>query len=400
MAKISIDPDKLEGLANGLVTEMASIEETWHNLEIELYQLQAGCEPEYSYCLSGIGDNWSPGRNLLDELSNAEIYIRDTASKFADQDNYIQKLYNLHSQYGTMTALGGTLATQGVYYLMGLTRFSQGADGRYVLTHNPLLQKVGDMVDNSRFRGPIRTFISPTSRFTSSRLKPTADLIHKKYTKFLPTDAVDLANNVQGFKHQFRNPAAPKVSFKEVVRAGGKLARGNAIVTGLVTAGSEAFGAGLKISDNYAKYGDNPAVLKRENAKAVGNAVNNTVAITAGSTAGAILGGTIGSLAGPVGTVIGATVGSFVGGLVGEQAAKLTSGLAQKAAIAMKEPINAGINLFREGFQKAGKIVGPVNDGIDAVNKEIKKGFNKVKDTAGSLMNGAKSFFGKKLSFG
>lgn len=68
---------------------------------------------------------------------------------------------------------------------------------------------------------------------------------------------------------------------KDVGKTGLRFAKGNAITATLITGATETFGAGVKIAENYAKYQDKPEVLKRENAKAVGNAVNNTILLPA-----------------------------------------------------------------------------------------------------------------------
>lgn len=163
----------------------------------------------------------------------------------------------------------------------------------------------------------------------------------------------------------------------------------------------------MKIAENYAKYQDKPEVLKRENAKAVGNAVNNTIFVAGGATAGAVIGGAIGSFAGPVGTVLLGAAGSYIGGVVGEQIAKYTAGFAEKAALKLKEPIHAVVDTAKKGLESAGKVVKSVNDGIDAANKSIhkgidsaKKGMEKAKKTADSLIHGATHFLKGKFSFG
>ncbi len=165
---------------------------------------------------------------------------------------------------------------------------------------------------------------------------------------------------------------------KDVGKTGLKFAKGNAITATLITGATETFGAGLKIAENYAKW-DKPEVLKRENAKAVGNAVNNTIFIAGGATAGAVVGGAVGSVLGPVGTVVGGTIGSAVGGFVGEKIAKFTSVYAEKAAIKLKEPIHAVVDTAKKGLESAGKVVKSVNDGIDAANKSIHKGIDSAK---------------------
>ena len=149
-----------------------------------------------------------------------------------------------------------------------------------------------------------------------------ADLVHKKFTKFYPSDTVAFTNSVRDFTKGSIN-WKDTAGIKSVLKNGARFAKGNAIIATVVTGATETVGCGLKIAENYAEFGDQPEVLKRENAKAVGNAVNNTVFIAGGSVAGAVVGGALGSFAGPIGTVVGGAIGSAVGGFIGEKSPSL-----------------------------------------------------------------------------
>ncbi|MEC1259065.1 hypothetical protein P9D34_01145 [Bacillus swezeyi] len=404
--EILVDPDKLEGLANDFVKELTDMEKLYKDLHLELTTMILGCDPRYSHCFSGVGDAWSSGSDLVGKLDANERYIRKTADKFAEQDDILRKLYNLYDNYGTLTAMAGVSMTQFKYYGLGITKFVKDGSGLYSVKHTKLLMDLSRIIDESKYSRAARILLSPKYLFKNPNL-PFADLVHKKFTKFYPQDTVDFTNKIKSFAAGMVDEAGNKAAFKDVLKAGGKFAKGNAITAALITGATETVGMGLKISENYSKYGNNREVLKRENAKAVGNAVNNTVWITGGSVAGAVIGGALGSTLGPVGTVVGGAAGSFIGGIVGEQAAKLTAGIAEKTALLLKNPIQAGLDKAKKGFELAGKGVQAFNQGIDNVNEGIRKGaetvgkgFQKAKETAGSLVNGAKNFFSGKLSFG
>ncbi|MEC1404666.1 hypothetical protein [Bacillus subtilis] len=403
---IAIDPDKLEQLANDVVTELTDMENKYKDLHVELGQMILQCDPRYSSCFSGVGDAWSSGKALVTKLSDNEIFIRKTGDKFVEQDDILRKLYNAYDKYGTMTSLTALMLTQGKYYGLGLTKFVKQPSGLHTAQHSKLLLDISRAVDSSRYQKAARVLLNPKYLLKKTN-RPFSDLVHKKFTKYFPQDTVDFSNSVRSYTKGFLNEAGVRSTLKDVGKTGLKFAKGNAITATLITGATETFGAGVKIAENYAKYQDKPEVLKRENAKAVGNAVNNTIFVAGGATAGAVIGGAIGSFAGPVGTVLLGAAGSYIGGVVGEQIAKYTAGFAEKAALKLKEPIHAVVDTAKKGLESAGKVVKSVNDGIDAANKSIhkgidsaKKGMEKAKKTADSLIHGATHFLKGKFSFG
>ncbi|MEC0349160.1 hypothetical protein [Bacillus subtilis] len=394
---IAVDPDKLEQLANDVVTELTDMENKYKDLHVELGQMILQCDPRYSSCFSGVGDAWSSGKALVTKLSDNEIFIRKTGDKFVEQDDILRKLYNAYDKYGTMTSLTALMLTQGKYYGLGLTKFVKQPSGLHTAQHSKLLLDISRAVDSSRYQKAARVLLNPKYLLKKTN-RPFSDLVHKKFTKYFPQDTVDFSNSVRSYTKGFLNEAGVRSTLKDVGKTGLRFAKGNAITATLITGATETFGAGVKIAENYAKYQDKPEVLKRENAKAVGNAVNNTIFIA---------GGAIGSFAGPVGTVLLGAAGSYIGGVVGEQIAKYTAGFAEKAALKLKEPIHAVVDTAKKGLESAGKVVKSVNDGIDAANKSIhkgidsaKKGMEKAKKTADSLIHGATHFLKGKFSFG
>ncbi|MGX2958162.1 hypothetical protein JNUCC23_02610 [Peribacillus sp. JNUCC 23] len=411
--KISVDPDRLEELANQFVLDLSAIEAEYKQLHLDLFNLISSAPAEYSHCFSHVGDPWGTGNQLVDRLSEMEQDLRMTADKFSDADNLVAKLYKLHEKYGTLTAMGALSAKKLTYYGLGFTQFAKNTDGLFTYRHMGVLHQMSDAIDGSKYRNVAKALLSPTYLAKKYNNTPFANLVHKKIAQYLPDDVVKFTSSSTALFDGIQNRALDSSKFKSFVQTGAKFGRTNAISTLAVTGIVEAGGMGLKISENYSKYGDQPEILKRENAKAVGHAVNNTVAITGGSIAGAVVGGALGSLVGPVGTVIGATAGSVVGGFVGEKAAKLTAGLAEKAAMVFKEPIHDGLEMIKGGLEKAGKAVEGFNKGVDFVNdqikstiadpvgkvKEIGKGLSKAKETASSLVDGAKDFLEDKFSF-
>ncbi|PRR95526.1 hypothetical protein C6W24_16540 [Bacillus atrophaeus] len=404
--KIAVDPDKLEHLANDFVTELKDMENKYKDLHLELAQLILQCDPQYSSCFFGVGDAWGSGSALVSKLSDHEIFIRKTSDQFVEKDDMLRKLYNVYDKYGTMASLSALMITQGKYYGLGLTTFVKQSSGLHTAQHSKLLLDISRTVDSSRYQKAARVLLNPKYLYKKTN-KPFADLVHKKFTKFFPQDAVNFSNSVRSYTKGLADEAGVRSTLKDVGKTGLKFAKGNMITAGIITGATETVGAGLKIADNYARYENNPEVLKRENAKAVGKAVNDTVFITGGSTVGAVVGGAIGSLAGPAGTVVLGAAGSFVGGVAGEKIAKFTAGFAEKAAVKLKDPIHKVIDTGRKGWETAGKAVKLVNDGIETANRTIhkgidsaKKGADKAKETAGSLLNGASHFLRDKLSFG
>lgn len=411
--KISVDPNRLEDLANEFVMRLTNIEEEYKSLHMELVNLISSAPAEYRHCFYQVGDPWGTGNRLTDLLSEMEIDLRMTANKFAEADNLVGKLYKLYEKYGALTSMGALVSKQLTFYGLGFTQFAKNAEGAFTYKHMGALHKLSDTIDNSKFRNVARAYLNPTFLMKKYKDVPFADLVNRKVAKYLPDDVVKFTDSSSSVFRGITNNSLTSAKFKSFVQTGTKFAKTNAVSAVLVTGAMEVGGMGLKISENYAKFGNNSEVLKRENAKAVGNAVNKTIAISGGSIAGAVVGGALGSLVGPVGTVAGAAAGSFVGGLVGEQAAKLTAGIAEKAALAFKEPIHDGLEKIRGGLEKVGAVVEGVNKGVDFVNnqikdtiadpigkvKEIGKGISKAKETANSLFDGAKNFLEDKLSF-
>ncbi|MGG4489570.1 hypothetical protein [Metabacillus idriensis] len=411
--KISVDPNNLDELANQFVFKLNDIEEESKRLHLELANLIMSAPPEYSHCFYSVGDSWGTGQALANRLSELEQDVRMTANKFAERDDLLGRLFNIHEKYGTMAAMGGLVSRQLAYYGLGFTQFAKNADEIYSFRHMSALSKFSEVVDGSKYKRAAKGLVSLT--FLSGKYKdtPFADLIHKKYSKYLPGDVVDFTSSTRGVWGGMIKNNVTSTMWKNLGKNALKFGKTNAVSALVVTGAMETVGMGLKISENYTKYGDMPDVLKRENAKAVGKAVNNTVAISAGSIGGAVIGGAIGSALGPVGTVAGAAAGSFVGGLVGEQFGKFTAGFAEKAAIALETPIQGTIDLARGGFEQAGKAVEGLNKVKDAANEQIKEaiddpigkvkdigeGLSKAKDTADSLIDGAKSLIGKKFSW-
>ncbi|WP_226670460.1 glycine zipper domain-containing protein [Metabacillus litoralis] len=411
--KISVDPNRLEDLANEFVVHLTNIEEEYKSLHMELVNLISSAPAEYRHCFYQVGDPWGTGNRLTDLLSEMEIDLRMTANKFAEADNLVGKLYKLYEKYGALTSMSALVTKQLTFYGLGFTQFAKNADGAFTYKHMGALHQLSDTIDNSKFRNISRAYLNPTFLMKKYRDVPFADLVNRKVANYLPDDVVKFTDSSRSLFRGMTNNSIDSAKFKSFVQTGTKFAKTNAVSAVLVTGAMEVGGMGLKISENYAKYGNNPEVLKRENAKAVGNAVNKTIAVSGGSIAGAVVGGALGSLVGPVGTVVGAAAGSFVGGLVGEQAAKLTAGLAEKAALAFKEPIHDGLEMIRGGLEKVGTVVEGVNKGVDFVNNQIKdtiadpigkikelgKGVSKAKETANSLFDGAKNYLEDKLSF-
>ncbi|MGD7006893.1 hypothetical protein [Metabacillus sp. 84] len=418
--KIEANPDKLEAFANSIVKELAFLEKQADTLDDELDNIIKYCSPEYLHCFSGVGNTAATSDQVIERLDKHERDIRDAGGKLVEQDDILMKLYDFYDQYNTAMIFGGSMLGAGKYMASGVTQFLLNADGNFIVKNMQFLDDFGRMVDQSKYKTIIKAFISPT--MMGFKNKSVSELLFKRMTGFFADDAANFNNNVRNWVNGSVDDLGKKVSFMDVVKTGGKFAKGNFLLTTVVTAGSETFGAGVTIADNYNKYGDNPEVLKRENAKAVGKAANKTFWVTAGSGVGTVIGGALGSFGTPVGTVLGGAAGGAAGAYVGERIAEATAGAAESLALKYDDTIQSGITGIRnlggdvsKGIEKASAVASKVteevdkhlNKGIDMVEKgindagkKVKNELKKVEDTAASMVNGAKDFLSNPFSFG
>lgn len=219
---------------------------------------------------------------------------------------------------------------------------------------------------------------------------PLSELIYKRFSNFFPSDIANFGNNVTSLKQALQQGGTTLKNGFSIVKdhAGGilnsglKVVKSNAILAGVITAGTEAIGASIKISENYSIYSGDVEKLKVENAKVVGAAVWKTGVVTTTSVGGAVIGGAVGTLiGGPVGTVVGASIGGFIGSWAGDVIAGKTSALAENVAVHFKDQIHT------------------VTDGVRSGVDKVKEGFNDVKNATGDLVDGTKKLFGS-LSLG
>lgn len=288
-------------------------------------------------------------------------------------------------------------AGAGILHLLGF-KFSNVDEvlRRFQLADDVLLGKaklpIGKTIkgiENSKLNFLARLMVNPKTLFGKFKDKSLAELIYKRFTHLMPTDILNLSNNVSKFKHDFRATGSSLKSGLGVVKnhAGSILksslnvGKANALLAFAITAGVETIGAGIKITENYALYGGDIEKLKEENAKTVGRAVYKTGVVTATSVGGAVIGGVVGSFFGPIGTVAGASIGGFVGSWVGDKIADKTPAWVDKTALHFKDGIHNVVDTVASGVSK------------------VKDGFNDVKNHAANLLNGSKKLLGA-LSFG
>ncbi|WP_052352847.1 hypothetical protein [Neobacillus dielmonensis] len=251
-------------------------------------------------------------------------------------------------------------------------------------------------IENSKLNFLARVLAKPKTLLGFYKDKSLADLVYKRFTHLFPKDLVNLSNNMALFKKDLSRSAtsikstlnAVKTHAGSIVKSSLKVGKANALAAFVITAGTEAVGAGIKITENYSIYRGNVEKLKEENAKVVGRAVYKTGVVTATSVGGAVIGGAIGSIAGPIGTVAGASIGGFIGSWAGDKICDKTPAFVDKAALHFKNGIYKGTEAIASGVEK-------VKDGYHAV----KDGYNAVKDHAANLLNSSKKFLGG-LSFG
>ncbi|SFF06407.1 hypothetical protein SAMN05428981_1149 [Bacillus sp. OV194] len=397
MTKISIQPDKLYKMSDDMVKEIMNLEKIMNDLNKKMSDVVNSLSqgphysPEYYTAMHGAFMHHAQSKYLVgqlkDEISEAEIYSRNTAEKFEEEDSLFNKLFSWHATLTGLAQARISPAYAALFHLAGLTSFVKEG-GKWGVRYNPLVADLLDSLDRSKFRNAARMLLTKPNALWKYKDKSLKELLYKKYTKFFPDDITDFTNGVKKMKDTVAGAEDLKGAWGAVKNGAGDLlhaskgfAKANAVTAVLVTAGSEAVGLGFNIVDNYKKYGNNQAVLERENAKAVGNAVNNTIVVGGASALGGIAGGAVGSVFGPVGTVAGAAIGGYIGSKVGEKIAPFTAGLAEDAALAFKKPINSVINTAGDALKAAGS------------------GLNKVEETAGSLLKSGKDFLSGKLSF-
>jgi Glycine zipper len=347
--------------------------------------------------------------NSVSKYSAVEARLNHQAAAIDDKHNLAQKILNGRYPSDTYELYNNTISRlqdvlhglqymggAGVLHLLGF-KFSD-VDGilrRFELADDVLLGKtklpIGSIIkkiEGSKLNFLARMMVNPMTLFRHKN-KSLGELIYKRFASFFPKDIVNLSNSVATLKNAVAQSGATftsglnavKNNTGAILRASGKLVKSNAILATVITAGTEAVGAGIKITENYSIYGGDIETLKEENAKVVGRAVYKTAVVSATSVAGAAIGGTIGSLAGPIGTVAGAAVGGFLGSMLGDKLTENTPAFVDKAAVHFKEGIYKGTEAVASGVNK------------------VKEGFNDVKEHAGNLLNSSKKLF-NAFSFG
>lgn len=400
MTKISIQPDKLYTMSNDMVKEITNLENIMSDLErkmstvVESLSQGPHYTPEYFSAMQSAFMHHAQSKYLVkqlsDEISDSETYARNTAEKFEEEDSLFSQLFEIYNNYQGFVA-AGTIAAQGLFFqLSGLSKYVK-VNGKWEVRHNNLYKQLLDKIDNSKARPLARTWANMRGMLKYKN-EPLENLLYKKYSKFFPDDVAKFTNGMDDFRKNIKNSGVVntlKNHTGDLLKTGSKFAKTNAVIGLVISAGSAGVGLGMNVVDNYRKYGGNEAVLKRENAKAVGKAANTLIVEGGITAAGGVIGGAIGSLGGPVGTVVGASIGGAIGNMIGSKVAAHTAGFFEDVALKAKEPIHATIDTIKGGVEAVGK-------GIDAVEK----GVDKVKDTASSLIDGGKKFLSGKLSFG
>ncbi|WLR41453.1 hypothetical protein LC087_11145 [Bacillus carboniphilus] len=268
---ISVNPQELEDLANRLVTVITNIENDSNDLKDQLEGLKNSVPYEYRRCFYGVGHPGGTANSLLEILDDMDDALRRTASKMEEEDDKLSKLLKLHDQYGTLTALGALAGKQSLYYLTKLSSFSKAADGTYSFKHAKVLKDLAEVVDGSDKRRIFQWLLDSKYLLKKEfRDAPFSDLVHKRFSTYLPDELVNFTNSTNLLRDNILLKSVSSSQVKEFLKNGTKFGKANAVSTVLLTGASETFGMTLSIADNYAKYGDNIDVLKRENAKAVG----------------------------------------------------------------------------------------------------------------------------------
>ncbi|MEH7457874.1 hypothetical protein V7183_11705 [Bacillus sp. JJ1127] len=391
--EISIDVNSVQTMANDFVKEMTYIENLSKNLRSQMNEVvsMAYYSPYFQNCITGLvsqnATTHQAENNLVSKISKTESYARKTADQFEEADSMLAKLLKFNELWGNFTAAGTTSLLTLAASRTGFPKFVKEGVKWGVQYQDDYMRAISK-IENSRFKNYVRFWLNPLSLGKKYKDYHVGDFIAKKLTNFYPKVIVDYSNAAENIKKGYKSDGfksamktAMKTDAESLLKTGAKFAKSNAISGVLVTAAGETVGLGMNVFDNYRKYGGNEAVLKRENAKAVGRAVNNTIVGGGVIAAGGVIGGTIGTfIGGPVGTVVGAAAGSFLAGFVSDKIASKTAGFAENMAVKFKEPIHSAIEVTGSTLKKAGDFV------------------NKVEDSAKSLVNKGKNFF-KKFAF-
>ncbi|MED0737277.1 glycine zipper domain-containing protein [Aneurinibacillus thermoaerophilus] len=402
--EISMDINKGRTMADDFVREISVLENLTNELNEQMQQLLSDIsygDPRYINCITGVVANdftKGSGERLINQLSENEIYIRSTVDRLEEEDNVIGNLFELHGYWnGVLQAAGHSLF--GVAFaLTGLTRF-EFANGAWRVRYLSRYAHLTRAIDNSKLRTVARYLLGP-KYLVRYMDKPLRQVMYRAGVGFFPGHVASFDSGLARLREAARNADTFKGAFGAVKSHAGDLLKASKgflktnFVTAFIASGvEESIGLGMNILNNYKEYGNNEAVLKRENAKAVGRAVYNTGVKTATAGVGGVIGGAIGSMLLPgVGTVVGAAAGGFIGSIVGDKIAKHTPAWVDEAALHFKDEIHAGIEKVGDGLRAVGK-------GMKKAEEGIKAGFKEVKDTADQLLKNAGEFFSKKFSF-
>jgi hypothetical protein len=402
--EISIDINKGRTMADDFVREISVLENIINELNEQMERLLSDIsygDPRYISCMAGVVANdftKGSGKRLINQLSENEIYIRSTVDRLEEEDNVIGNLLGLHGYWNGLLQAAGHSLFGVAFALTGLTRF-EFANGAWRVRYLSEYAHLTRAIDNSKLRRAARYVVGPKYlvRYTD---KPLRQVIYRAGTGFFPGYIASFDSGFARLREAARNAdtfkgavGAVKSHAGDLLKASKGFLKTNFATAALVAGVDESIGLGINILNNYKEYGNNEAVLKRENAKAVGRAVYNTGVKTATAGAGGVIGGAIGSMILPgVGTVVGAAAGGFIGSVVGDKIAKHTPAWVDKAALHFKDEIHAGI-------EKVGDSLRAIGEGMNKAEEGIKAGFKEVKDTAGYLLKNAGEFFSKKFSF-
>ncbi|MDR4889486.1 hypothetical protein RGU12_18500 [Fredinandcohnia sp. QZ13] len=417
MSQIHINPSALNGNISGLgqtISKLSSIRSNVNSLKFGIdskISSRSSIQSRLSNATSSMQDVEHDLNQLKSFITNtvqkyqtAEGRVSQKGQQLEDMLNDFRKNLmpsNLYEFYNNTWGVVDGLITAGaysgsafLYQALGF-QFEKMDNGLYrFITSDKTFKKfniptgrVVDFIERNKYLNAAARFLTKPSSLFLHKDKSLSELIYNKFTKQYPKTVVNYANNVKAMMIGASDDGARGVmnviknNAGTMAKTSLRFLKGNALLAGGITLVTEGIGATIKITENYALYGNDIEKLKTENAKVVGEAAYKTVVNTAASTAGAvILGGAL-SVLGPVGTVVGASVGGFLGSLVGDAITKHTPQWVTDTAVKFKDTIHKGTEFIGKGVDK------------------VKEGFNAVKENAANLVKGAGNFF-SKLGFG
>lgn len=325
----------------------------------------------------------------VDKYESADRFLsrrsNDSLLKKLLQNEVPSKTYDIYNKtIGNYTGLVTSLtkvAGAGILHIFGIGLFSNSSNAvnrLYGKIRIPTADIIAKVTGN-KWTNSIARFLVNKSTIFRHKDKSLADLIFRRYAGQYSSQILNYSQSITNAYSSINNALgkngtgvfnAIKSNVGNMGKTALSLGRSNFVTGMIISGGIETVGAGIKITENYAKYEGDLSKLKTENAKVVGEAAFNTVAVSGSIALGAVIGGAIGTIGGPVGTYVGATVGSLFGGFIGDKVAKSLPGVKK---------------LFTDAAVKHENLIFKGTEFVADSVQNVKNSFQNVKDNVSNL---------------